>query len=420
MNPPDNLVSPQLATSEQYYKKQNTVFILLVVLSFCHLLTDVMQSLVPAIYPLLKKSFQLNFFQIGCITLTLQCIGSIFQPIVGFYTDRYPKPYALAFGMCCTLLGLVLLATAGSYHHILIAAVFIGLGAAIFHPEASRIAHMASGGRHGLAQSLFQVGGNTGTSLGPLLAGLFIVPYGRIQILWFGALIFSGILILRKIGTWFSQNMHRLPSKAVAKGRYVSISKQRLTLAIFILITLIFSKYFYLASMLSYYTFFLIKKFHLSISHAQYFLFLFLFSVAIGTLFGGPLGDRFGRKKIIWASILGAAPFSMFLPYASLLGVAILSMIIGFIIASAFSAILVYAQELIPGNIGMISGLFFGLAFGMAGIGSVSLGALADHTGIDFVFKVCSFLPLLGLFTAFLPNTEKTPIQRMGTVEVTS
>ncbi|MDH4469394.1 MAG: MFS transporter [Verrucomicrobiae bacterium] len=392
---------------EEYKKKQNTAFLLLAALSSCHLLTDLIQSSVPALYPLLKKSFQLNFFQIGCITLTLKSVGSLFQPIVGFYTDRYPKPYALPLGMGFTLIGLILLATVGSYYYLLMAAACIGFGAAIFHPEASRIAHMASGGKNGLAQSLFQVGGNTGTSLGPLLIAVFIVPHGRFQILWLSFFIFGGILILGKIGAWFSQNTHRLASKATAQASYKHIASRRRIFAIVILVILIFSKYFYLESMLSYYTFFLIKKFHLSIAQSQYFLFLFLVSVAMGTLIGGPWGDRIGRKKVIWVSILGAAPFSLLLPYASLFWVAVLSVIIGVIIASAFSAILVYAQELIPGNVGMVSGLFFGLAFGMGGLGSVSLGALADATSISFVFKVCSMLPLLGLLTAFLPSTKK-------------
>lgn len=402
--------SSEPVTTNQYNKKQETLFILLVALSFCHLITDVTQSLFPALYPILKKSFQLSFFQVGCITLTLKSIGSMFQPVIGFYTDRYPKPYSLSIGMCFTLLGLVLLATARNYHYLLMASAFIGLGASIFHPEASRIAQMASGGKSGLAQSLFQVGGNIGTSLGPLIAALFIVPHGRIKVLWLGCFIFAGILILRKTGTWFSKNIHRLPSKASAQARYKHISPKRRLFTIFILIILIFSKYFYLESMISYYTFFLIKKFHLSIPHAQCLLFLFLFSVAIGTLFGGPIGDRIGRKKVIWFSILGAAPFTLILPYASLLWVSILSMTIGIILASTFSSIVVYAQELIPGNIGMISGLFFGLAFAMGGIGSVSLGALADYTSIDFIFKVCSFLPLLGLCAVLLPNTEKVEV----------
>ncbi len=401
------ILSPQSKTRKQEKNKKQTLLLLLVALSFCHLTTDVLQSLVPAIYPLLKNSFHLSFFQIGIITLTMQCVGSVFQPMIGFYTDRYPKPYSLALGMCSSLLGLLLLATANNYYQVLLAVVFIGLGASIFHPEGSRVAHMASGGRHGLAQSLFQVGGNMGTSLGPLLAALFIVPYGRIQILWLGLLILIAILILEKVGKWFSKNIHRLANKTAAREKYQHLSTRHLGLAITILIILVFSKFFYFSSMMSYYTFFLIKKFHLSIAQAQYFLFLFLFAMALGTLLGGPLGDRIGRKKIIWFSILGSAPFSLSLPYASLLGVAILSTIIGLIIASAFSAILIYAQELIPGNVGMISGLFFGLAFGMAGIGSVVLGALADHTSISFVFHLCSLLPLLGFLTIFLPNTEK-------------
>lgn len=387
--------------------KNNTVFVLLLALSFCHLLTDATQALLPSLYPLLKHSFQLSFFQVGLITLTMQSVGSLCQPLIGFYTDRNPQPFSLAIGMTSTLTGLILLGLASSYHLVLVAAAFIGFGAAIFHPEASRIAHMASGGRHGLAQSLFQVGGNTGTSLGPLLAAWFIIPHGRPYMLWLGFFIFLGMIILKQVGHWFSNNTHRLPSKTAARDCYERVSPRRLITAVAILVVLVFSKYFYLASMLSYYTFFLIHKFHLSIAHAQYFLFLFLFSVALGTVIGGPLGDRFGRKKIIWFSILGAAPFSLFLPYVPLFWVALLSVAIGIIIASAFSAILVYAQELIPGNVGMISGLFFGLAFGMGGLGSVCLGALADKTSIEFVFKLCSLLPLLGLLTTFLPNTKK-------------
>ncbi|HLB33640.1 MAG: Fosmidomycin resistance protein [Verrucomicrobia bacterium RIFCSPHIGHO2_12_FULL_41_10] len=390
----------------QQHNSEKTALFLLLTLAFCHLLNDVMQSLIPAIYPLLKNSFHLTFFQVGLITLTVQVVGSILQPIIGFYTDRYPKPFALALGMGFSLGGIILLALAGSYTYVLIAAGLIGMGAAIFHPEGSRIAHMASGGKHGLAQSIFQLGGNTGTSLGPLLAALFIVPYGRIQMLWFGLLAFLGIIILTNVGHWFRRNTHRLASKSAAKKNYQPIPRARLYLALTVLITLVFSKFFYLSSMMSYYTFFLMSKFHLSISHAQYFLFLFLFSTALGTIIGGPLGDRFGRKKIIWVSILGAAPFSILLPYVSLFWMAILTVIIGIIIASAFSAILIYAQELLPGNVGMLSGLFFGLAFGAAGLGAVLLGALADKTSISFVFTVCSFLPLIGLLTGLLPNVS--------------
>lgn len=389
------------------HRNEKTLLSLLLVLSFCHLLNDLIQSIVPAIYPILKPAFHLTFLQIGFITLAAQLTGSVLQPIIGLYTDRHPKPYALACGMALLLGGLLFFALAGNYYHLLAGAMFIGTGAAVFHPEASRIAHMASGGNHGLAQSIFQVGGNTGTSLGPLLAAWFVVPHGRLQMLWFGLIAFLGMIILARIGSWFRKNRHRLPSKAVAKQKYQQISKQRVALALTVLVTLVFSKFFYMTSMISYYTFYLIKKFHLPVQQAQYFLFLFLFAVAVGTFIGGPLGDRFGRKLIIWISILGAAPFSIALPYATPFWSAILTIFTGFILASAFSAILVYAQELLPGHIGMISGLFFGMAFGMAGLGSVLLGALADATSIFFVFKVCSFLPLIGLLTGFLPDVKK-------------
>ena len=388
-------------------QSHQTVIVVLLTLSFCHLLNDVTQSLVPAIYPLLKGSFHLTFFQIGLITLASQFTASVLQPFIGLYTDRYPKPFALAAGMVLSFSGIVLMALAGHFYYVLLAAGLIGAGAAIFHPEASRIAHMASGGNHGLAQSLFQVGGNMGTSLGPLFAALFIVPYGRPKLVWFGVFAFMGIIILTRVGFWFIQNIHRLPSNAAAKSHYSRLPRAKIAMALTILIVLVFSKFFYMSSMISYFTFFLIKKFHLSIPHAQYFLFLFLFSTAMGTIIGGPLGDRYGRKKIIWISILGATPFSIFLPYANLFWIGVLVVFIGLIISSAFSAILVYAQELLPGNVGLISGLFFGLAFGMAGLGSVLLGALADKTSIEFVFKVCAFLPFLGLLTGFLPNIEK-------------
>lgn len=396
--------TPSTNSSQQSHQ---TVIVLLLTLSFCHLLNDVTQSLVPAIYPILKGSFHLSFFQIGLITLSSQVTGSVLQPIIGLYTDRYPKPFALTLGMAFLFSGLLLIAFAHEFYQLLLGAGLIGAGAAIFHPEASRIAHMASGGNHGLAQSLFQVGGNAGTSLGPLLAALFIVPYGRHQLGWFSCFALLGMVILTQIGFWFKKNTHRLPSKAAAKEKYTSLPKTKVIMALAILMVLVFSKFFYMSSMINYFTFFLIKKFHLPIASAQYFLFLFLFSTAAGTIIGGPLGDRYGRKKIIWGSILGAAPFAMCLPYASLFWIAVLVVPIGLIISSAFSAILVYAQELLPGNVGLISGLFFGLAFGMAGLGSVLLGALADKTTIDFVFKICAYLPFLGLLTGFLPNIEK-------------
>ncbi|MBM3857642.1 MAG: MFS transporter [Verrucomicrobia bacterium] len=388
-------------------QSHQTVVVLLITLSFCHLLNDVTQSLVPAIFPILKSSFHLTFFQIGLITLSSQVTGSVLQPFIGLYTDRYPKPFALTLGMGLLFCGLLLIAFANQFYQVLLGAGLIGAGAAIFHPEASRIAHMASGGNHGLAQSLFQVGGNAGTSLGPLLAALFIVPYGRHQLGWFGCFALLGMIILTRIGFWFIKNTHRLPSKAAAKQNYTTLPKLKIAMALTILMILVFSKFFYMSSMINYFTFFLIKKFHLPIPTAQYFLFLFLFSTAAGTIIGGPLGDRYGRKKIIWASILGVAPFSIFLPYASLFWIGVLVVPIGLIISSAFSAILVYAQELLPGNVGLISGLFFGLAFGMAGLGSVLLGALADKTTIDFVFKICAYLPFLGLLTGFLPNVER-------------
>jgi len=380
---------------------------ILFALSFSHLLNDTMQSLLPAIYPLLKTSFQLSFTQIGLITLTNQLTASLLQPLVGFYTDRYPKPYALALGMGFTLAGLVLLALAGNFGLILVAAALVGMGSSVFHPEASRVARMASGGRHGFAQSLFQVGGNAGTSFGPLLAALIIVPHGRGEVLWFSLVALTGIVVLTYVGHWYRENSHRLITPSKTRAGAAPLDSRKVFLAIAILVVLVFSKYFYLTSMTSYYTFYVIQKFHLSIQSSQYFLFVFLFAVAAGTIIGGPLGDRFGRKRIIWASILGVAPFTLLLPYANLVETAILTVFIGVILASAFSAIVVYAQELVPGNVGMIAGLFFGLAFGMAGIGSAVLGKLADFTSISYVFQVCSFLPLLGILTWFLPNIEK-------------
>ena len=387
-----------------------TVFPILLALSFSHLLNDTMQSLIPSIYPMVKDSFKLSFSQIGLITLTFQVSASILQPLVGLYTDKKPQPYALAIGMCFTLLGLVALSFAPSFHIVLLSVGLIGIGSAVFHPEASRIAHMAAGGRHGMAQSLFQVGGNAGSSLGPLLAALILLPYGRFQIIWFSLVALLAIVILSKVGNWYKSNIYRMRKKAGsvdAASASLKLSKGKVTLSIGILLLLIFSKYIYMASISSYFTFYLIHKFGVSIQNSQMYLFAFLFAVAAGTFIGGPVGDKIGRKYVIWISILGVAPFALALPHVNLFWTGTLICIIGLILSSAFSAILVYAQELIPGKVGMIAGLFFGFAFGIGGIGSAILGNLADRTSIEFVFSVCSFLPLIGLMTGFLPNLEK-------------
>lgn len=384
-----------------------TVFPILIAISFSHLLNDTIQSLIPAIYPIVKESFHLSFTQVGLITLTFQMTASLLQPVVGFYTDRNPKPFSLAIGMSFTLVGLVFLAFASSFPWLLVSVGLVGLGSSIFHPESSRVAYMASGGRHGFAQSLFQVGGNTGSSIGPLCAALIIAGRGQRNVLWFTIAAVVGIAVLYKVGKWYQVHHSRTIGAKKAKERHHSLSRRQVAFSLFILIALIFSKYFYLTSLTSYYTFYLIHKFHVSVASAQVHLFIFLFAVAAGTLIGGPLGDRFGRKYVIWISILGVAPFTILLPYANLMWTSILTVPIGVILASAFSAILVYAQELLPGKVGMIAGLFFGLAFGMAGIGSAVMGKLADRTSITYVFHVCSYLPLLGLLTGFLPNIEK-------------
>jgi FSR family fosmidomycin resistance protein-like MFS transporter len=339
------------------------------------------------------------------ITLTFQLTASLLQPLVGFYTDRKPHPYSLAAGMCFTLLGLVLLSAANSFGMLLIAVGFVGVGSSVFHPEASRVAHMAAGERHGFAQALFQMGGSAGTSLGPLLAALIIAPHGdQSRVIWFSVAAVAAIIVLWKIGQWYRLNMFRLHPKARRAGKTPLLSPKKVGLSVAILVALMFSKFFYLASMGSYYTFYLINKFHLSIRSAQMFLFAFLLAVAAGTLIGGPLGDRFGRKHVIWVSILGATPFTLLLPHVDLLWTCVLSVVVGLILSSAFPAILVYAQELMPGKVGMIAGLFFGLAFGLGGIGSAVLGHLADRTSIHFVFLVCSFLPLIGLLAGLLPG----------------
>lgn len=380
----------------------------LLTLSAAHMINDILQALLPAIYPLLKDSYHLSFTQIGLISLTYQVTGSLLQPVVGFYTDRRPKPYSLPIGMTVTLIGLIVLSQANSFGLLCVSAATVGIGSSIFHPEASRVARMASGGQHGFAQSLFQVGGNFGTSLGPLLAAAIIIPRGQGHILWFTGLALVGIMVLTRIGGWYQRNLARLVAKPRAAGAadLPRLTSRQVIFALGILVVLIFSKYFYLISLTNYYTFYLMDKFAVSVQAAQVYLFVFLFAVAAGTIIGGPVGDRIGRKRVIWISILGVAPFSLALPHFGLLGTVILTVFIGLILASAFSAILVYAQELVTGNVGLIAGLFFGLAFGAAGIGSALLGRLADHTSIGYVFTVSAFFPLLGLLTAFLPEVE--------------
>ncbi|CAM2882114.1 MFS transporter [Rariglobus hedericola] len=391
----------------------NTVFAVLFTISFSHLLNDTIQALLPSIYPLLKDSYRLSFTQLGLITFTFQCTASLLQPLVGYLTDKRSMPFSLPVGMALTLTGLILLAYAGDFTHILIAASFVGAGSAIFHPEASRIAFMAAGKRRGLAQSVFQVGGNAGSAIGPLLAALIIVPHGQRSVLFFSILALIGVVVLWRVGRWHRANPHRLvrkPRPALdpnAVANVNALSRRRVFFAVCVLIALTFSKYVYLSSLTSYYTFYLIDRFHLSVQSAQYHLFILLAAVAVGTIAGGPIGDRIGRKRVIWASILGVAPFSLALPHVGLGATAVLSVFIGLILASAFSAILVYAQELMPGKVGMVAGLFFGLAFGVAGIGSAVLGKVADHTGINYVFQLCAWLPLIGLLTVFLPDIER-------------
>ncbi len=385
---------------------QRTVYSVLGAISFSHLLNDMIQSLVLAIYPMLKANFSLSFAQVGLITLTYQITASLLQPLVGIYTDKRPQPYSLPIGMGFTLSGLLLMSIAPNFGVLLVAAALVGCGSSVFHPESSRVARMASGGRYGLAQSLFQVGGNAGTSLGPLLAALIVIPHGQRSIAWFSVAALVAIVVLAQIGRWYSRHP-ATKKKAQARAGHPELSKQRVALAIGVLVLLVFSKYFYLASINSYFTFYLMDKFHLSVQAAQIHLFVFLASVAAGTIVGGPIGDRIGRKYVIWVSILGVAPFTLLLPYANLFWTGVLTVIIGFVLASAFSAILVYAQELIPGNVGMVAGLFFGFAFGLGGVGAAALGELADATSIDYVYKVCSFLPLIGILTVLLPNIEQ-------------
>jgi len=384
-----------------------TAYPVLFTIAFTHLLNDLMQAVVPAVYPMFKANFNLSFAQIGMITFASQLTASIFQPFIGYYTDRTPRPFSLAIGMIFTLAGLIVLALAPGFGVILMAVCLMGVGSAIFHPESSRVAYLASGGKRGLAQSIFQLGGNAGSAIGPLLAALIIIPFGQFNILWITLVSILAILILFQIGKWYKAHLIVRATTNHPVDVKPNLSKVKIWTSVGILLVLIFSKYFYMASMTSYFTFYLIEKFGVSVQQSQMYLFIFLGSVAAGTLIGGPLGDAFGRKYVIWFSILGAAPFTLMLPFASLFWIGVLAAIIGVIIASAFSAILVYAQELLPGNVGMVSGLFFGFAFGMGGLGSAIMGELADATSIEHVFYICSFLPLIGVITGFLPSLNK-------------
>ena len=376
-------------------------------ISFSHFLNDMMQSLIISIYPLLKGEFHLSFAEIGAITLTYQICASLLQPLIGVYTDKHPQPYSLSLGMCFTLVGMVTLAFAPNYMSVLAAAALIGAGSSIFHPESSRIARLASGGQHGLAQSIFQVGGNAGSAMGPLLAAWIIIPQGQGSLAWFAIAALVAIGVLARVGAWYKrQHIDRPRAVAPHAAAATLLSRRRIAWSVFILVVLIFSKFFYTASISSYYAFFLIEKFHVSVRSAQIHLFVFLLAMALGTLLGGPLGDRIGRKRVIWVSILGVAPFTLILPYVDLMWVGVLTFIIGLILSSAFSAIVVFAQELMPGNVGAVSGLFFGFAFGIGGIGAAALGSLADRHGIEYVYQVCAYLPLLGMVAAFLPNIE--------------
>ncbi|MEQ9332994.1 MFS transporter [Thalassobaculum sp.] len=387
---------------------ETTTFAIILSLSFCHLLNDMMQSMVPAIYPILKDSHRLDFAQIGMITLAFQVTASLLQPLVGLYTDRRPMPYSLAVGMGFTLVGLVLMSMASSYPAILSAAALIGVGSSVFHPESSRVARMASGGRHGFAQSLFQVGGNTGSAIGPLLAAFVVVPHGQSSIVWFSFAALVAMVVLTAVGTWYRRNRHLAkPKPRRAAGDAVVLTRGRVLFAIAILVALLFSKNVYSASLSSYYTFYLIGKFGLSVQSAQVALFAFLGALVLGTLAGGWVGDRIGRIPVMWFSILGVLPFTLALPHVGLTATLALSIVIGLIMASAFSAILVYAQDLMPGKVGMVAGLFFGFSFGLGGLGAAALGEIADMTSIETVYRIVAFLPLMGLLTAFLPKIEQ-------------
>lgn len=386
---------------------QKTVFSILFSISFAHLLNDLIQAIIPSVYPILKQNYGLSFSQIGLITFAFQLTASIFQPFIGYYTDKNPKPFSQVYGMLFSLAGIVSLSYANHFYWIMFSVMLIGTGSAIFHPESARISNLASGGKRGLAQSIFQVGGNLGTALGPLLVALIVAPNTQKYILWFVIAAVIGLGMITKIAYWYRDHLILRNNK---KGEFVNfhnLSKGKVQFAVTVLLVLIFSKFFYSASLSTYYTFFVMEKFHLSIQQAQYHMFIYLIAYALGTIMGGPLGDKFGRKYIIWFSVFGATPFALLLPYANLFYTDVLMIIIGMIISSAFPAIIVYAQELLPKKLGMVSGLFYGFAFGMGALGSALLGILADHTSVQFVYHVCSFFPIMGAICFFLPNLKK-------------
>ncbi len=397
--PPD-LYAPRAAGAAS-----RTVFPVILALAASHLLNDMVQAVLPALYPMLKGRYGLSFAQIGVLTLAFQMTASLLQPAIGLYTDRRPMPYSLPFGMAFTLVGLVLLAHAGSFWVLLGAAALVGVGSSVFHPEASRMARLASGGRHGLAQSIFQVGGNAGQAVGPLAAAFVVIPHGQGSVAWFVAGPLLAMGLLGACGAWYTRQSPRGPARTAAPR--AALPPRRVAMAVGVLVLLVFSKYFYLASLTSYYTFYLIARFHLSVQAAQVHLFVFLAAVAAGTLAGGPIGDRVGRRRVIWGSILGVLPFTLMLPHASLAWTSALSVVIGLILASAFSAILLYAQDLLPGKVGLVGGLFFGLAFGLGGIGAAVLGLLADATSIGFVYALCAWLPAIGLLAVLLPDLDR-------------
>ena len=395
-----------IAAGARAPRAESTVYPVLLAVCLCHFINDVMQSLLSAIYPMLKADYGLDFWQIGLLTFTFQFTASLLQPMIGLYTDKKPMPQSLPVSSASTCCGLLLLAFSTTYPMLILGAGLIGIGSAIFHPEASRVARMASGGRYGLAQSVFQVGGNTGTALGPLLAAFIVVPRGQTSVAWFIVLALISMVVLRKVGNWYGR-YQKANGKKAAASKTLPVSKKRVVQTLVILTLLVFSKNVYLASISSYYTFFLIEKFSLDVQQAQMMLFLFLGAVAVGTILGGPIGDRIGAKNVIWVSILGVLPFTLALPYADLLWSGVLTMIVGLVLASAFPAIVVFAQELLPGRVGLVGGIFFGLSFGMGGLGAAALGVLADVRGIEWVYSVCSFLPMIGLLTVFLPSMKE-------------